>query len=188
MHRNVTAVYRTRETAELVRSGLEDIGVPAADIHVIPDTAAGAPGGRIALTATGVAAPVGTMASSNSIAGPTHPLHGDGYFEDPAHTDRLQELHLPENDPRTYQHCVRNGDYVVSVEVDDARVEKVKAIMRRPETEAHDIEHRASEFRSEDLIAHSAGEGHMLNDEMRARRIAAGDDNLYRTYERDRRL
>lgn len=197
MHRNVTAIYRSREVAELVRRGLEDIGVPAANIHVIPDAAddpgstvgAGAPGGRIAGTGTGVAAPAGTAASANSIAGPTHPLQGAGYLTEPAHTDRLHELHLPEEDLRTYQQCVRRGDYVVSAEVDDPQVEKVKAVMRRPETEVYDIEHRASEFRSESLIPHSAGEGHMLNEEMRARRLALGDDDRFaRTYERDRRL
>lgn len=173
MHRNVTAIYRTRDVAELVRRGLEDIGVPAAQIHVIPDTARDP----------------GTAASANSIAGPTHPLQGAGILEDPVHMDRLHELHLPEEDLRTYQHCVRRGDYVVSAEVDDPQVEKVKAVMRRPETEAHDIEHRGSEFRSESLIAHSAGEGHMLNEDMRARRLAIGDDDRFaRTYERDRRL
>ena len=197
MHRNVTAIYRTREVAELVRRGLEDIGVPAAQIHVIPDAAddpgstvgAGAPGGRIAGTGTGVAAPAGTAASANSIAGPTHPLRGAGYLTEPAHTDRLHELHLPEEDVRTYQHSVRNGDYVVSAEVDDPQVQKVKEVMRRPESAVHDIEHRSSEFRSESLISHSAGEGHMLNEDQRARRMAASDDDRhYRTYERDRRL
>jgi hypothetical protein len=202
MHRNVTAIYRTRGVAELVREGLEDIGIPARDIHVIPDlgygsgvgTAGGtgtpttAPDNRIAGTGTGTTSPAGT-------AGPgrEHPLHGASMLEvgaeDPVHTDRLHDLHLPEDDVRTYQHAIRHGDYVVSAEVDDARVEKVKAVMRRPETEAYDIEQRATEFRDHDLLAHSAGEGHMLNEEYRARRLALGDEDRFaRTYERNRRL
>ena len=219
MHRNVTAIYRTREVAELVRRALEDIGVPARDIHIVPDPAgdtpaarAHAPGGDRTTTGTGAgAAPRGTTAAARdpggiSGTGPAgaavpqhpaageHPLHNAGYLEQGSrdaevrNLDRLHELHLPEEDVRTYQHCVRRGDYVVSAEVDDAKVEKVKAVMRRPETEAHDIEHRASEFRNEDIMAHSAGEGHMLNEEWRARRLAAGDDRYTRTYERDRRL
>lgn len=222
MYRNVTAVYRTRQVAETVRRGLEDIGVPARDIHIIPDPAHDTPAGRAAeigedRTVTGDAAgaaPRGTTAAAADPAGvsgttpagaavprhPTarheHPLHhanplevgaDDGDYYRP-HYDRLHDLHLPEEDVRTYQHCVRRGDYVVSAEVDDALVEKVKGVMRRPETEAWDIEHRASEFRNEALIAHSAGEGHMLNEERRARRLAIGDDRYTRTYERHRRL
>jgi hypothetical protein len=182
MHCNVTAIYRTREVAERVRAGLQDIGVPARDIHVIPDA-----GYRPDLMEAGGTGAPGT------VAGREHPLHNANMLEigaeDPVHTDRLHELHLPEDDLRTYQHAIRQGDYVVSAEVDDAQVEKVKAVMRRPEVEAHDIEHRASEFRDKDLIAHSAGEGHMLSEEYRARRLAPGDeDRSARIYERDRRL
>ena len=208
MHRNVTAIYRTRDVAEKVRRGLEDIGVPGRDIHIVPDPAHDTATGRSAEmgdrtqgtagstttgTTTGMgagAAPRGTTASAHE-----HPLHHANPLEagadDERHHayDRLHELHLPEEDVRTYQHAVRRGDYVVSAEVDEDKVEKVKAIMRRPETEAWDIEHRGSEFRNETLIAHSAGEGHMLNEDRRARRLAVGDDDRYtRTYERNQRL
>lgn len=238
MHRNVTAIYRTRQVAETVRRALEDLGIPRRDIHVIPDpdtgrepaigghggdgTSVAAPGGRIAGTGTGVGAPGGTAAgaaaglgaapattgdaAASTVAGMAgaggtaatrheHPLHHANFLEAGAdeeflrHSDHLHALHLPEEDLRTYQQAIRHGDYVVSAEVDDAKVEQVKAVMRRPETEAHDIERRASEFRNHDLLAHSAGEGHMLNEDRRARRLAAGDEDRYaRTYSRDRRL
>jgi len=49
-------------------------------------------------------------------------------------TDRLHDLGLPEEDVRTYQQALQNGDYVVSVEVDDdAHLGQVQEIMRRPE-------------------------------------------------------
>jgi uncharacterized protein (TIGR02271 family) len=48
--------------------------------------------------------------------------------------DRLRDLQLPEDDARTYEQAVRNGDYVVSVEVDDdTNLDRVQEIMRRPE-------------------------------------------------------
>lgn len=37
MHRNVTAIYRNHEVADLVRSELSDLGVSRSRIHVIPD-------------------------------------------------------------------------------------------------------------------------------------------------------
>lgn len=220
MHRNVTAIYRTRQVAETVRRALEDLGIPRRDIHVIPDpdtgrdpaigghagdgTSVAAPGGRIAGTGTAPATTGDAAASTGAGmagAGGTaatrheHPLHHANFLEAGAdeefrrHSDHLHALHLPEEDLRTYQQAIRHGDYVVSAEVDDAKVEQVKAVMRRPETEAHDIEHRASEFRNHDLLAHSAGEGHMLNEDRRARRLATGDEDRYaRTYSRDRRL
>ena len=196
MHRNVTAIYRTREVAERVRQALEDIGVQARDIHVVPDPAydaptrgTAAPGEVAGVTGAGIA-PTGTPA-----AGREHPLHHAnpleaGARDDRASSDRLYDLHLPDEDLRTYQHAVRQGDYVVSAEVEDDQVEKVQAVMRRPETEAYDIEHRATEFRDHDLIAHSAGDGRQTpSEEYRARRLTPGDEDRFaRTYERSRRL
>jgi hypothetical protein len=53
---------------------------------------------------------------------------------------RLHDLDLPEDDTRTYQQAIRNGDYIVSVEVDDAeRLDRIKTIMRDP-GEARDID------------------------------------------------
>lgn len=152
MYRNVTAIYRTWATADLVRRGLEETGVQRSAIHVIPDRES--------------------------------PVAGGAFREHSVDTDRLHDLHLPEDDLRTYQQCVRRGDYVVSAEVEDRDVDRVKAIMRRPEDETYHLENRASEFRSEAIVPHSAGEGYMLNEEWRARRLAAHDDPYARTYER----
>lgn len=190
MHRNVTAIYRTSEVAELVRTGLEDLGVPAHDIHVFHGTVtASDSAGTSAATGQGIA-PTGSPAVDHE-----HPLHGASYLEigdesSMSQFDRLHDLQLPEEDLRTYQHALRSGDHVVSVEVDEARLAKVQAVMRRPETEVHDIEHRATEFRDHDLIAHSAAEGrYTLSEEYRARRLTPGsEDRFSRVYERNRRL
>lgn len=64
---------------------------------------------------------------------------------------RLDLLDLPDDDTRTYLHAVRNGDYVVSVDVDDAeRLDRIKAIMRDPgharDLDALDEEYRRAEY------------------------------------------
>jgi hypothetical protein len=77
------------------------------------------------------------------------------------HHERLDRLDLPEDDTRTYLQAVRNGDYVVSVDVDDAeRIDRIKAIMRDPgharDLDALDEEYRGAEyvpFRHEDQPA-----------------------------------
>jgi hypothetical protein len=74
---------------------------------------------------------------------------------------RLDRLDLPDNDTRTYLQAVRNGDYVVSVDVDDAdRLDRIKAIMRNPgharDLDALDEDYRGAEyvpFRHEDAPA-----------------------------------
>jgi hypothetical protein len=152
MYRNVTAIYRTRPTADLVCRGLEEMGISRSAIHVVPDR--------------------------------DHPVAGGALREDTDYTDRLHDLHLPEDDLRTYQQCVRRGDYVVSAEVEDRDIDRVKAIMRRPEEETYHFENRASEFGNETIIPHSAGDGRMLDEEGRAQRLAAHDDPYARTYER----
>ncbi len=206
MHRNVTAMYRTREVADMVRRGLEDAGVSARDIHVIPEPTLDTPADRSVETSgtmTGMgagAAPAGTMTAgartggmpSAAAAEPAagreaheHPLHGSSFLEDPAHSDRLHALHLPEEDLRTYQHAVRRGDYVVSVEAEDAGIERIKQIMRRPEAESHRLDDRDAEFSGQTVVAHSLGDGHMLNEDARARRMTSNDDPFARVYERD---
>lgn len=61
---------------------------------------------------------------------------------------RLHDMHLPEDDIRTYQQAIRNGDYVVSVDLDDeAHLQRVHEIMRNPE-EAHDIDALDSRYSS----------------------------------------
>ena len=79
---------------------------------------------------------------------------------DDAHR-RLDRLDLPEEDTRTYLQAVRNGDFVVSVDVDDAeRLDRIKAIMRDPgharDLDALDEEYSGAEyvpFRHEDQPA-----------------------------------
>jgi hypothetical protein len=81
------------------------------------------------------------------------------------HQDRLDRLGLPEGDTRTYLQAVRNGDFVVSVEVDDdERLDRVKQIMRNPgqarDLDALDEEYRGAEytpFRHEDRTADPYG-------------------------------
>lgn len=68
------------------------------------------------------------------------------------HNQRLHDLDLPEDDTRTYQQAIRNGDYVVSVEVDDAeRLDRIKTIMRDP-GEARDLDALDEEYRGADYI------------------------------------
>ncbi len=74
---------------------------------------------------------------------------GPGNIDD-AHRS-LDRLDLPEEDTRTYLQAVRNGDFVVSVDVDDAdRLERIKAIMRNPgharDLDALDEEYQATEY------------------------------------------
>lgn len=204
MHRNVTALYRTGEAAERVRLALEEIGIPAHDIHVVPDGVHDLASRTSAREAS--IRPVGSAASAapadtDSAIAPTgtpvtpheHPLHDAGMLDAGAEPDidRLYDLHLPEEDLRTYQHAIQQGDYLVSAEVEeDRQLDRVKEVMRRPEAELHNIEHRALEFRNHDLIAHSTGKArHGLSEESRARRLTPGtEDEFARIYERNHRL
>ena len=54
-----------------------------------------------------------------------------GEREDRRWSDTLHDLDLPDEDMRTYQSCVRRGDYVVSANVDESDVDRVQQIMRR---------------------------------------------------------
>jgi predicted PhzF superfamily epimerase YddE/YHI9 len=89
------------------------------------------------------------------------------------HHDRLDRLGLPDDDTRTYLQAVRNGDFVLSVEVDDAeRLDRIKAIMRDPgqarNLDALDEEYRGAEyvpFRHEDRPADPHGRATRQNSE-----------------------
>lgn len=53
---------------------------------------------------------------------------------------------LPQDDTRTYQQAIRNGDYIVSVEVDeDTDLVRIQEVMRRPE-EAHDLDELSERY------------------------------------------
>ena len=111
-----------------------------------------------------------------------------GRYRDPAdYAEDLHALHLPDSDLYTYQHAVRRGDHVVSTEVDEAKVERVKEIMRHPESAPYEFASRSSEFRDEARIPY-AGERAALEEDWRARPLSAQDDPYARTYERKRRL
>lgn len=151
MHRNVTAVYRTHATAELVRRELEAEGLTHGHVRVVPDQETATETDR----------------------------RGSRYM------DALHDLHLPENDLRAYQGSVRRGDYVVSAEVDDARVHRVQEIMRRPEAEAYDLNALETSLRDEEFVTHS-DPGRRPNPEWLGERDASHVDPYLRSYNRRR--
>ncbi|WP_176559610.1 YsnF/AvaK domain-containing protein [Rubellimicrobium roseum] len=122
MQRAVTAIYRAFDVADLVRGELEQLGIASHNITVLPDTAGG-----------------------SNFTGSTQDHAGTAI-------DRLHDLGIPEEDARTYQQALRNGDYVVSVEVDDdAYLDRVQEVMRRPE-DAYDLDALDSQYSDADYI------------------------------------
>jgi len=66
--------------------------------------------------------------------------------------DRLHNLGLPEEDMRTYQQAIRNGDYVVSVDVDrEDDLTRIQEVMRRPE-DAYDLDQLDNQYADADFI------------------------------------
>lgn len=107
-----------------------------------------------------------------------------GYRDGTAYSDQLHDLHLPDEDLRTYQHSVRRGDYVVSVDLDDdSKLAGVQEAMRRPEAETYDLEQRAAEFREEALVARSEP-GRTISDDFRGVRDPDYVDPYTRGYRR----
>lgn len=162
MARNVTAVYRTHATAELVRRELEEIGISRSYIHVLPDDA-----------------------RSSSTSGMTTEHTHEG-VDHSALMGAVDDLHLPEDDTRTYKHCLHNGDHVVSVEVDDDQVARVQKIMRRPEQEAYNLDARDEEYRGAEAFPRR--EGYQSDEARLGRRDATLMDPYTRSYERSTRL
>jgi hypothetical protein len=164
MARNVTAVYRTHETAELVRRELEELGISRGYIHVLPDDA--------------------RSSSTTTASGTTEETH-----EGVPHSSvmgAVDDLHLPEDDTRTYKHCLHKGDHVVSVEADDAQIARVQEIMRRPEQEAYNLDTRDEEFRGAETFPRR--EGYVSDETRLGRRDPAIVDPYTRSYERRSRL
>lgn len=176
MTRNVTAVYRTHATADLVRRELEQLGISRGHIHVLPDDAR-AGGASAAGTAS-------SSASSATTAGTGEYAH-EG-VSNAALMDAVDDLYLPDDDTRTYKHCLQRGDHLVSVEVDDDQVARVQAIMRRPEAEAHNLDTRAEEFRTAEDFPRR--EGYLADDARLGRRDPEMVDPYTRSYERGTRL
>jgi hypothetical protein len=105
--------------------------------------------------------------------------------EDRRWMDQLHELHLPDDDVRTYQQCVRRGDYVVSANVDDDYVQRAQQIMRRPEAEAYDLNARSGEFRDEAVIVHSDTTRSVSDPRYVGQRDTDYTDPYVRSYRRD---
>ncbi|CAN5700059.1 hypothetical protein BH23PSE1_BH23PSE1_05970 [soil metagenome] len=199
MYRNVTAIYRSAQTAELVRQELEGLGISRGSIHVIPDASSGVTSAGISDTTR--AAPGATAGMGDTTAtgmGDTTATGMDdttgmrdttttGMTDDSSrHFDAIDDLNLPDDDAQTYKHCIRQGDYVVSAEVDDEQVARVQELMRRPESEAHNIDTRRDEFSTADPVA--AREGRTVDEERRGARDAAHEDAYTRSYTRGSRL
>ena len=66
--------------------------------------------------------------------------------------ERLHGFGLAEDDARTYQHAVRNGDYVVVARLHDEHLETAQGIMRDPDHALNEDELRAR-YADEQLIA-----------------------------------
>lgn len=116
-------------------------------------------------------------------------VEGSRYREDRRWTDALYDLHLPDEDLRTYQQCVRRGDYVVSANVDNDSVRRVQEIMRRPEAEAYyKLDSRSDEFRDETVIAHSDSARGARDPRLVGRRDTEHTDPFVRAYKRDASL
>ena len=87
---------------------------------------------------------------------------------------------------RTYQNCVRRGDYVVSVEVDEEQVPQVQEIMRRPEKEIHNLDARSEEFRDEPYTARRSDRP--FDESYVGTRDETRSDPYSRTYRREKRM
>lgn len=175
MTRNVTAVYRTHATADLVRRELEQFGISRGYIHVLPDDARDAALGiNMGGTATG----------ATSASGASEYAH-EG-VPNTALMDAVDDLQLPDEDTRTYKHSLQRGDHLVSVEADDDQVARVITIMRRPEAEAHNLDMSDEEFRG--AADFPRREGYVVDEDRFARRDPELVDPYTRSYERRTRL
>lgn len=199
MHRAVTAIYRTEGVAHLVRDELERLGIARRHITVLggdrqgggmtdPEdlrggaAAGGTPGGAY----MGVLPGAGMgMTAGGAAALPAYRDEDLAYSDD---FDTLHDLHLPEADTRTYQQALRNGDYVVSVEVDeDADIARIQEIMRRPE-EAYDLNALETNYRDADYAPRRRPHREDYQEGMLGRRAEMQDSPTTRDYVRDEPL
>lgn len=81
-----------------------------------------------------------------------NPLDAGTTRDDAAMMEGLHDYGLSEDDVRTYQHSVRNGDYVVIARMHDEHVEAAQGIMRDPDHALNEDELR-SRYADEQLIA-----------------------------------
>lgn len=98
--------------------------------------------------------------------------------------DRLHDLHLPDDDTRTYQQAVRNGDYVVSVNLDgDDSVSQVQDLMRRPE-HSYDLDELDNRYSGRDYAARRQPLGEGYDERQIGRRNADQASPYTRSYTR----
>ena len=109
--------------------------------------------------------------------------------DDRSWNDSLHGFHLPEHDLRTYQNAVRNGDYVVSADIDgDVDIERIKDVMRRPEDEAYDLGAMDTMYGETDYIPRAEDTAYAPDERYLANRDEiATDDPYVRSYTRPNR-
>lgn len=157
----VTAIYRSLSVANQVRDELEHVGIGREWITVLPST-------RI-------------------VPDTTNPSRSTTLEQDSLRDaiDQLHDLHLPEDDTRTYQQALRQGSYVVSAAVEeDADIGRIEEIMRRPQ-DAHDLDELGTLYLGADYMARRQPPAEGFDEQMVGRR----DDNqrspYTRTYQRN---
>jgi len=161
MQRTVTVIYRTYDVANLVRDEIERLGIAQHQVLVLPN----------------IRVVPDTTDPSNSTTMKKESL--DHAFE------QLHDLHLPESDTRTYQQALRNGDFVVSVNLDDdADLARVEQVMRRPE-DAHRLDELDTTYSSADFEPRRQPPGEGFDEGMAGRRDGDQLSPYTRSYRRD---
>lgn len=118
------------------------------------------------------------------------PVTAGGTRDETRYHDALHDMHLPEDDLRSYQNAVRRGDYVVSANVDDDKLDRALEIMRRPE-ESYELDALDEEFRTSPYTTHSTGKtrhGYAVDDAAYLGRRDEARDPYVRSYTRDTAL
>lgn len=167
MRRAVTAVYRSFDAATLARSELERLGTGRRHVTILPDDEGGTTSAAAgsAQPADTPPPPLGTMGSAyvgmppGAYVGmmPDYDVAAAAYlYADTPHGDafdQLHDLHLPEADTRIYQQAIRNGDTIISVEVDDgADLARIQEIMRRSE-DGYDLDDLDTRYDSAEYVS-----------------------------------
>lgn len=155
MYRNVTAIYRNYATADLVRRELNELGISAGNVHVVPDT-------EEAVDSSG--------------------YRDDQRYLDQLHGLHLpdEDLRTYQQSVRRGDYVVS-----VEVDDDSDDMTRVQAIMRRPEDELHNLDLRDTEFGNEPPIPYTAREGDAVNEDWRGRRDSDYTDPYTRSYLRN---
>ena len=205
MQRAITAIYRSRDVAHLVRAELERLGLAQHNVSVIhkderaatspedsPSGDYGAPEGLTPAVTTPGSAYMGVLPGAGmgmSVDGlGAMPVYPDIDWALADAFETLHDLHLPEEDTRTYQQAIRNGDYVVSVEVnEDADIARIQEVMRRPE-EAHDLDAFETSTQQADFAPRRRPPREGASEGMLARRVETQGSPRTREYIREKPL